>query len=114
MYLVQGQSDYRIEVAIDYQDGSQITQQELAASTLQIAYKWLSFEDEDSEEALWTATGYGEYDDGRPYIYYNATAEDEVPEYMNRLVGRAIITDADDLVSKGLKFEIQVLPKDLA
>lgn len=113
MYLVQGQSDYRIEVAIDYQDGSQITQQELANSTLQIAYQWLSFEDEDSDEALWDADGYGEYSNGRPYIYYNATAFDVVPQGMNRLVGRAIITDADDLVSKGLKFEIQVLPDEL-
>jgi len=117
MTLIQGQSDYRIEVIIDYQDGSQITQEELAAAeSLKIAYRWLLYDDDEEEdvtyEGEWDA-GYGLTSDNEPYLYYNATEDDVVPNNVQRLVGRAIIEDQDGLISKGTMFEIQVLPDDL-
>lgn len=114
MTLKEGQTDYRIQVAIDYQDGSQITQLELSQATaLEIEYRWKSFEGEDSEKGVWEADGYGEYANGSPYIYYQATSDDAVPQGASRLLGQAKITDSDGLVSIGTTFEIQVLPDDL-
>jgi len=114
MVLVQGSNDYRINVAIDYQDGNQISVAELATATkLEIAYRWLSYDGTDSTEAKWTATGYGLDADNKPYIYYIAKVADVVPTDANKLVGRAIITDPDGLISKGTMFEISVVKDEL-
>ena len=114
MELIQGSNDWRLEVEVDYSSGGQVTQSELnSATSLKIIYKYIIPDGEDTTEASWTATGYGEDADGTPYIYYIAEAADIVPDGAQRLVGRAVITDADGLVSKGKKFEIQCFPDEL-
>ena len=112
--LVQLSNDWMIEVEVDYKEGLQVTQGELeTAMSLEIIYKYIIPDGDDTEEATWTATGYGEDADGTPFIYYTAKAIDLVPDGAQRMVGRAIITDADGLVSKGKKFEVQCYPDEL-
>lgn len=118
MHLIQGQSDYKIEVVIDYINGGQITQQELAdAEKLEINYRWLLYDDDEEENVTysgsWEASGYGLTSDNEAYIYYIATKDDAVPNNASKLVGRAVITDSAGLVSKGEMFEIPVYEDEL-
>ena len=115
MILKEGATDYRIRAAVDYADGTQISQQELEdATSLEIEYVWDSFEDEATTKATWTATGYGIFTEGpktgKPYIYYQATSGDAVPVGSSKLLGQAKIVDEDSLVSYGTTFSINVQP----
>ena len=115
MILKEGQTDYRIRAAVDYADGSQISQQELEdAISLEIEYVWDSFEGDATTKATWTATGYGIFTEGKrigkPYIYYQATSNDIVPSGSSKLIGQSKIEDENGLISYGTTFSINVQP----
>ena len=115
MQLKQGQTDYKIRAAVDYVDGTQITQQELAnAISIEIEYVWDSFEGQETEKATWVCTGYSIFPDGplvgKPYVYYQATTDDAVPVGSSKLIGQVKIVDEDGLVSYGSTFSINVQP----
>jgi hypothetical protein len=111
--LVQGQTKLRLEVEVDYENGTDMTAGELATATKKIQYKWIKNEGTDTTTTEWTATGYGTYSDGTPYIYYVFTSTDAVPVDADMLVGRAKITHADSRVSLGKKFSVKVDPDEL-
>ena len=120
--LHEGQSDVQLDIEVDYENGTQITAQELAAASA-IKLKYL-FKDNDSEDndvaGEWTATGY-RIEDGTPIVYYlfgkktvnNVLVDESVPLNCSRLLGRVEITDAAGKKSIGKTFSIQVLKDEL-
>lgn len=106
--LHEGQTDFRLNIKVDYDNGTQMTEYELSsAQELKVEYLWRK-RDADNVSGEWTASGY--YMSGSaPYIYYEFSGDDAVPDdAAGFLIGRAVITDENGRVSKGKIFEIEV------
>lgn len=121
--LHEGQSDVKLDIEVDYENGSQMTLAELqAASSIKIKYLFKDNDDSTNDVGgEWTATGVRE-DDGVPIVYYlfgkvlNEDGEEEdeaVPLNCSRLLGRVEIVDAQGKKSIGRTFSIQVLNDEL-
>lgn len=121
--LHEGQSDVKLDIEVDYENGSQMTLAELQAAQ-SIKIKYLFKDNDDSANDVggeWIATGVRE-DDGIPIVYYlfgkvlNEDDEEEdeaVPLNCSRLLGRVEIVDAAGKKSIGRTFSIQVLKDEL-
>lgn len=125
-YLHEGQTDVRLEVEIDYEDGGQISIAELdAADSIKIYYKFKDLDDSTNDkEGDWDVTGYF-LDDGKVVVYYNFGKETididdvltevdvAVPDNCSVLLGRVIVVDGNGKISKGKQFSINVLKSEL-
>jgi hypothetical protein len=110
--LHTGQSDVKITVKVDYEGGNQISQQELEnAQSLEILYAYKDYDGENVAESSWSCGGYFVSDGA--YIYYTFSGDDIIPQDVDRLVGRAKITDEFGKVSYGREFEIPVMDSAL-
>lgn len=124
--LHEGQSDVKIEIEVDYENGNQITLAELdAAQSIKIKYLFKDIDDSSNDvEGYWDATGY--YIDGTvPVVYYifgektiqiegvGVVIDEMVPLNCSRLLGRVEIVDAGGKKSIGRTFTIQVLNDEL-
>jgi hypothetical protein len=116
--LHEGQSDVKLDIQVDYENGSQMTLAELQASTsIKIKYLFKDIDDETNDvPGEWTATGVRE-DDGIPIVYYlfgkklveGVEVNEYVPYNCSRLLGRVEIIDAAGKKSIGRTFSVQVL-----
>lgn len=121
--LHEGQSDVKLDIEVDYENGSQMTLAELQAAQ-SIKIKYLFKDNDDSANDVggeWTATGVRE-DDGIPIVYYlfgkvlnedDEEIDEVVPLNCSRLLGRVEIVDAAGKKSIGRTFSIQVLKDEL-
>lgn len=127
--LHEGQSDVKLDIEVDYENGSQMTLAELqAATSIKIKYLFKDIDDADNDESgEWTATGVRQ-DGGIPIVYYifgkkmvedpdnegeEIEVDEAVPYNCSRLLGRVEIVDAAGKKSIGRTFSIQVLKDEL-
>ena len=121
--LHEGQSDVKLDIEVDYENGSQMTLAELqAAQSIKIKYLFKDNDDEDNDVGgEWTATGF-RLDNGIPIVYYlfdkvineeGEEVDEIVPLNCSRLLGRVEIVDAAGKKSIGRTFSIQVLKDEL-
>lgn len=112
--LHEGQTDVKLDIEVDYQNGDQMTLAELqAATSVKIKYLFKDIDDEANDvSGEWTATGVRE-DNGIPIVYYLFKGTDTVPLNCSRLLGRVEVVDAAGRKSIGRTFSVQVLKDEL-
>ena len=112
--LHTGQSDIKLVVRVDYEDGGQISLMELDnAQSVVIEYAYKDYDGENIVQDSWEVDGWDLDSDGVPNIYYKFKAGDVIPEDVNLFAGRAKIIDVDGFISFGREFSIQVLDSNL-
>lgn len=114
--LKTGNQSARINLALDYADGTQVTLGWLgSAQKLEIEYEWKKdyATTTAATQGTWTATNFGELDDGRPCLYYLFSGADIVPsDGEGWLEVRAKITDVEGRVVYSDTDRIQVVPDE--
>lgn len=109
LVMTEGQTDAKIKLRVDYEDGTQVTESFLSnANALEILYRWEK-EDTSSTDTTGTWTATYEMDGTTPYLVYQFNGSDAVPsDGEGFLYCRAKVTGADGRINYGRKAFIKV------